>query len=106
LGLPFLRQPSGCEKVIFLQVEFSSFLTKCPSHLILATFITLKRKHANTIITARWRPVVQKRRNSTYAYILKGTTTQKAITKPVTSYVTGLGKYSCHVFALCSTGRK
>jgi hypothetical protein len=36
LGLPFFREPSGCEKVIFLQGEFSSILTKCPSHLILA----------------------------------------------------------------------
>jgi hypothetical protein len=41
LGVPFFQEPSGCEKVIFLQGEFSSILTKCPSHLILATFITL-----------------------------------------------------------------
>jgi hypothetical protein len=41
LGLPFFREPSGCEKVIFLQAEFSPILTKCPSYLILATFIIL-----------------------------------------------------------------
>jgi hypothetical protein len=35
LGLPFFREPSCCEKVIFLQGEFSSILTKYPSHLIL-----------------------------------------------------------------------
>jgi hypothetical protein len=40
-GLPIFRQPSGWEKVIVLQGEFSSILTKCPSHLVLATFITL-----------------------------------------------------------------
>jgi hypothetical protein len=38
---PFCQEPSGFEKVSFLQGEFSSNLTKCPSHLILATFITL-----------------------------------------------------------------
>jgi hypothetical protein len=38
---PFFCEPSGCEKVIFLQGEFSSILNKCPSHLVLATFITL-----------------------------------------------------------------
>jgi hypothetical protein len=41
LSLPFFQEPSGCKKVIFLQGEFSSILTKCPSHLNLATFITL-----------------------------------------------------------------
>jgi hypothetical protein len=41
LGLPFYREPSGWEKIIFLQGEFSSILTKCPSHLILVTFIAL-----------------------------------------------------------------
>jgi hypothetical protein len=41
LSVPFFREPSSCEKVIFLQGELSSFLTKCPSHLNLATFITL-----------------------------------------------------------------
>jgi hypothetical protein len=41
LGLPLFRKPPGCEKVIFLQGEFSSILTKCPSHLKVATFITL-----------------------------------------------------------------
>jgi hypothetical protein len=38
---PFFLEPSGCEKIIFLQGEFSSTVTKCPSHLNLAIFITL-----------------------------------------------------------------
>jgi hypothetical protein len=41
LRLPFFRQPSSCKKFIFLQGEFSSIVTKCPSHLILYTFITV-----------------------------------------------------------------
>jgi hypothetical protein len=41
LRLPFFRQPLGCEKVIFLQGEFSSILTKCSTHLKMAAFITL-----------------------------------------------------------------
>jgi hypothetical protein len=41
LGLPFFQEPSGREKVTFLQGQFSYILTKCPSHLILATFIIL-----------------------------------------------------------------
>jgi hypothetical protein len=41
LGLPFFREPSGWENVICLQGEFSSILTKCPSHLILATISVL-----------------------------------------------------------------
>jgi hypothetical protein len=36
LGLPFFQELSGCEKFIFLQGEFSSILTRCPSYLNLA----------------------------------------------------------------------
>jgi hypothetical protein len=38
---PFSREPSGCEKAFFLQGEFYSILTKCPSRLILAAYIIL-----------------------------------------------------------------
>jgi hypothetical protein len=37
LGPPFIREPSGWDKLTVLQGEFSSILTKCPAHLILAT---------------------------------------------------------------------
>jgi hypothetical protein len=35
LSLLFYREPSGWEKVVFVQGEFSSILTKCSSHLML-----------------------------------------------------------------------
>jgi hypothetical protein len=47
LVLPFFREPSRCEKDIFLQGKFSSILTKCPSHLILACDWSSRENYRN-----------------------------------------------------------
>jgi hypothetical protein len=82
------RESSGCEMVIFCKV-FSSILSKCPSHLSPATFITL------TMSRSLYKPYISSRFghpwiNTTYQRL--GSTDQ--ITSPYVS--TDRHRHSCN----------